>query len=73
MCTLPPTTPNFVSEPDFRGTLGTLWRCLFTILACTWTIQHLNIPEQRDRSVEKTDGYRALASYVRWQAKEFLA
>ena len=25
-----------------------LWSCLFTIIACTWTVQHLNIPEQRE-------------------------
>lgn len=30
-----------------RGTLDILWSCLFTIFACTWTIQHLNVPEQR--------------------------
>jgi hypothetical protein len=24
------------------------WSCLFTIIACTWTIQHLNVPEQRE-------------------------
>jgi hypothetical protein len=24
------------------------WSCLFTIVACTWTIQHLNVPEQRE-------------------------
>ena len=41
------STINFVSGPDTRGTLDILWSCLFTIIACTWTIQHLNIPEQR--------------------------
>jgi hypothetical protein len=24
-----------------------LWSCLFTIIACTWTILHLNVPEQK--------------------------
>jgi hypothetical protein len=47
-CTLPTGLVNFVSSPDSRGTLDILWSCLFTIVACTWTIQHLNIPEQRD-------------------------
>jgi hypothetical protein len=37
---------NFVSSPNTRGTLDILWSCLFTIIACTWTIQHLNVPEQ---------------------------
>ncbi|KAF8848680.1 hypothetical protein BDZ45DRAFT_698181 [Acephala macrosclerotiorum] len=39
---------NFVNSADSRGTLNILWSCLFTILACTWTILHLNVPEQRD-------------------------
>ena len=47
-CTTPTTPANFVSSPDSRGTLDILWSCLFTIIACTWTIQHLNVPEQRE-------------------------
>lgn len=47
-CTIPPDNPvSFVSSPNTRGTLDILWSCLFTIFACTWTIQHLNIPAQR--------------------------
>ncbi len=31
-----------------------LWSCLFTIITCTWTVQHLNVPEQReDRNPSK--------------------
>ncbi|PMD66117.1 uncharacterized protein K444DRAFT_580867 [Hyaloscypha bicolor E] len=47
-CTTPNVTTNFVSSPDSRGTLDILWSCLFTIIACTWTIQHLNVPEERN-------------------------
>jgi hypothetical protein len=47
-CTTPNVTTNFVSSPDSRGTLDILWSCLFTIIACTWTIQHLNVPEGRN-------------------------
>jgi hypothetical protein len=25
-----------------------LWSCLFAIIACTWTVLHLNVPEQRE-------------------------
>jgi hypothetical protein len=46
-CTIPPTETNYVSSPNTRGTLDILWSCFFTIVACTWTIQHLNVPEQR--------------------------
>ena len=46
ICTAPSSTTNFVLSPDTRGTLDILWSCFFTIIACTWTIQHLNVPEQ---------------------------
>src|SRR5450432_3954307 len=50
ICSTPsPENPaNFVGSPDSRGTLDILWSSLFTIFACTWTIQHLNVPEQRE-------------------------
>jgi hypothetical protein len=47
-CKTPTTNVNFVSSPDSRGTLDILWSSLFTIFACTWTVQHLNVPEQRE-------------------------
>ena len=47
-CSLPTSSVRYVSSPDARGTLEILWSSLFTIFACTWTIQHPNIPEQRD-------------------------
>ena len=66
-CTLPTNHVNFVSSPDYRGTLDILWSCLFTIIACTWTIQHLNIPEQRDRATEKKD----IRHQIRCMVKSF--
>lgn len=48
-CTLPEQDlHNFVSAPNIRGTLEIFWTCLATIIACTYTVLHLNIPEQRD-------------------------
>jgi len=44
----PPATVNFVSSADKRGTMDILLGCLFTIIACTRSVQHLNIPEQRE-------------------------
>lgn len=32
-------------SPSRRGTLTIIENCLFTIFACTWSIQHLNIPK----------------------------
>src|SRR5438876_9998921 len=47
----------FVSSPNTRGTLDILWSCFFTIIACTWTIQHLNIPEQFNPHETGRTGY----------------
>lgn len=32
------------AAPGRRGTYDIIQTCLFTIFACTWTIQHLNVP-----------------------------
>lgn len=34
--------------PNQRGTITIIWSCLSTILACTWTILHLNVPSRED-------------------------
>ncbi|KAJ5964566.1 uncharacterized protein N7479_004442 [Penicillium vulpinum] len=34
--------------PDRRGTWDIILSCLTTIVACTWSIQHLNVPGQAD-------------------------
>ncbi|KAL7912217.1 hypothetical protein GGI35DRAFT_444737 [Trichoderma velutinum] len=47
-CSVPSTLSNYVSSPNTRGTLDILWSSLFTLLACTWTLQHPNVPEQRE-------------------------
>ncbi|GAB1317036.1 Paternally-expressed gene 3 protein [Madurella fahalii] len=48
VCSRPVDSVNFVSSPNTRGTMEILWGCLFTLIACTWTIHHPNVPEQRD-------------------------
>lgn len=47
-CTLPDTSYNYVQEPNLRGTLSIIWSCLATLIACTYTVLHLSVPEQRD-------------------------
>src|ERR1700735_1559221 len=66
MCSVPTTHVNFVSSPNSRGTLDILWSSLFMILACTWTIQHLNVPEQRNGRDPGRVGD------LKWKLKEFL-
>jgi hypothetical protein len=43
------------NSPNQRGTLTILWSCLSTIIACTWTILHLNVP-----GTSETNGYKIL-------------
>ncbi|KUJ11201.1 uncharacterized protein LY89DRAFT_759013 [Mollisia scopiformis] len=47
-CTIPSLTTTIVTAPNSRGTLQILWSSLFTIFICIWTVQHLNVPGQRD-------------------------
>lgn len=57
-CTIPTEgLHSFVSAPNVRGTLDILWSCLATIIACTYTVLHLNIPEQRDER-DRDRGWR---------------
>ncbi|KAK1752663.1 hypothetical protein QBC47DRAFT_454050 [Echria macrotheca] len=60
VCTPPQTSVNFVSAPQIRGTLEILWSCIFTLLACTWTIQHLNLPQQRNYRRRETAWWASL-------------
>ncbi|KAM7194161.1 paternally-expressed gene 3 protein [Naviculisporaceae sp. PSN 640] len=66
LCTRPADTFNFVSSPDARGTLEVLWGSLFTLIACTWTIHHPNLPEQRD---SRDPGFKGA---LKWGAKDFV-
>jgi len=56
---------NFVSSPSSRGTMEILWSSLFTIFACTWTVQHPNVPEQRSAC---KPGWRGS---LKWHTKRF--
>ncbi|KAH0536554.1 hypothetical protein FGG08_006584 [Glutinoglossum americanum] len=51
-CTIPPKSINLVTSPAVRGTFDILWSSLFTLLICTWTIQHLNIPAPKPKEIE---------------------
>lgn len=79
-CSAPDTTSNFVSSPNTRGTLDILWSSLFTIFACTWSVQHPNLPEQQqqqdvDDHASTLKGWRARAcpawKNAKWGLKGF--
>ncbi|ORY06213.1 hypothetical protein BCR34DRAFT_490279 [Clohesyomyces aquaticus] len=47
-CGTPPEGVGFVQGVNIRSTLDIVWGCLFTLLICTWTVQHLNLPPRRN-------------------------
>jgi hypothetical protein len=69
-CTFPSAIVNFVSSGNVRGTLDILWSSLFTLLICTWTVQHLNIPQQTkdyDGSWDKLkEAFKRSGTKVKW-------
>ncbi len=50
------------SSPGRRGTLDIIISCMTTIFACTWSIQHLNVPGRNDTS------WTNLARGAKWMA-----
>ena len=68
-CTAPPVGVNYVTAPNTRGTLDILWSCLSTLLLCTWTSQHLNVPPQstpRNNKQRLRRKIRRFITKVRW-------
>jgi hypothetical protein len=43
-CTLPPDDSHYVGGVKVRSTLSIFWSAVYTVFACTWAVQHLNIP-----------------------------
>ncbi|KAH8660929.1 hypothetical protein BGZ60DRAFT_414294 [Tricladium varicosporioides] len=72
-CSIPLSKTNYVSAPNSRGTFDILWSCLFTIFACTWTIQHLNVPEQREGRDEGWRGDMKWALKSSWTTTKWMA
>ncbi|CAM6084336.1 unnamed protein product [Calypogeia fissa] len=61
---------NFVSAPNSRGTLQLLWSCVFTLITCTWTVQHVDIPRPEDE--KKPIGDKVWMTLVTLLVPEFL-
>ncbi|PHH59480.1 hypothetical protein CDD80_1766 [Ophiocordyceps camponoti-rufipedis] len=57
---------GWTSGPDQRGTMSIIWNCLATIIACTWTIHHLNVPK---RPLTEIRGITFDSSVSRWIPK----
>ncbi|KAK6435242.1 hypothetical protein LTR95_008572 [Oleoguttula sp. CCFEE 5521] len=70
-CTLPEPGTNYVAAGNLRSTLDILWTSLATIIACTYSVLHLNVPRQRDGrdpgwKGDLTWGLSGLWSRVKW-------
>lgn len=37
---------GWVAEPQGRGTWSIIWSCLVTIILCTWSVLHLDVPSE---------------------------
>ncbi|KAK4565920.1 hypothetical protein LTR86_003769 [Recurvomyces mirabilis] len=77
-CTLPTESTAYVSSPNVRGTTDILWTCLATIFACTYTVLHLNVPEQRLGRDQGWKGdlrwrFQALLTNVKWAVVTVIA
>ena len=49
-CTLPIQNVNYISNPQVRGTMDIVWTCVALLSLCTWTIQHLMVPVQKEHT-----------------------
>jgi len=48
------TVVRLEPDPSTRGTFGIASSCLFTIFACTWSVQHLNVPGLGESTMTKS-------------------
>ena len=42
---------SWSDSPSTRGTSDLIYSCFFTMVACVWSTQHLNVPARRDRTL----------------------
>lgn len=56
------TRVGWVDEPGGRGTVSILVSCVSTLLLCTWSVMHLNIPRKNtsDAAILRTYSYWCL-------------
>ncbi|KAK3709695.1 hypothetical protein LTR37_010722 [Vermiconidia calcicola] len=70
-CTLPSESVSYVAAPNVRSTLDIVWSLLATIIACTNSVLHLSVPEQRQGRDPGWQGdikwsWRRLRKSLRW-------
>lgn len=70
-CTLSIISVSYVESPNVRSSLDILWSSFATLIACTYSVLHLNVPEQSfDRNTNGGDDMlwrtRRLLPSVKW-------
>ena len=60
-CEIPNSTVNFVTSPDTRGSVDIAWSCWGTLVACTFTVLHMNVP---DRSTPQAKSMRWVEKFI---------
>ncbi|KAK8134775.1 hypothetical protein PG984_006787 [Apiospora sp. TS-2023a] len=45
-CTLPSHRGAYIAAPNVRSTLEIVWSCTSILILCSWSILHLNVPDQ---------------------------
>lgn len=44
----PDDAVGWTSSPNRRGTIDIFWTCAFTLVICTWTVLHPNMPPREE-------------------------
>ena len=40
---------GWVEEPDRRGSMSLIYSCLATVILCTWSVLHVDVPKHQGR------------------------
>src|ERR1700761_3733456 len=77
-CTVPIGSVPYVAAPNVRSTLEILWTSLATLIACTYSVLHLNVPQQRRGRDRGWRGdlkwtWRRTSQYLKWTLITLLA
>ena len=63
-CTTPTQHVDYVSSPQVRGTMNIVWTCFAVLSLCTWTVQHLMVPVQKEyKKVSAIRKFRGKVSF----------
>ncbi|KAL9586252.1 MAG: hypothetical protein Q9212_001028 [Teloschistes hypoglaucus] len=71
-CSESPNGVNYLSPPEYRGTLDIVWSCFAIVFTCTWAVQHLSVPLAEEAQTSASDQLRKPKSSLQ-RIKTFLS